>query len=252
VTKAEIQLIRSLDDARARRETGLFVAEGEKLVRELLASEFAVRKVYHTGEEIFAGVETERVAPAELERASHLKTAAGCIAVADIPVREFDAGALAGRLTLALDGVQNPGNLGTIIRLSDWFGVRDVLCGEGSADCFNPKVVQATMGAITRVAVHYGDLGAMLAAVGGYVYGTFLEGESIYEAELPQAGVVVLGSEGRGISAEVARQVSHKILIPPYPADNAAPESLNVATAAAIVLSEFRHPRRHDLRTRLF
>ncbi|MDR2890109.1 MAG: RNA methyltransferase [Alistipes sp.] len=338
MTKAEIQLIRSLEDKRAREETGLFVAEGEKLVGELLASNFRVRKVFFTGdnfsEKYFpatpserssgayfgraSGVETERVAAKDMERASRLKTPTDCLALVEVPRRGFvsggfesvggagrlesvrgaagigvglesaggrfdgagggfDAAELKGRLTLALDGVQNPGNVGTIIRLADWFGIETILCSDDSADCFAPKVVQATMGAIARVAVHYGDLGAMIGTATRTVvseardipvFGTFLEGENIYETTLSPGGIVVLGSESRGISREIEKLVTRKLFIPPYPAcgaetgskagtnraeagenrsvTNAATgyktgsESLNVAVAAAIVCSEFR------------
>ena len=238
MTKAEIQLVRSLDDKRARQEAGLFVAEGEKLVRELLASDFRVRKVYCTERDF--GSDTERISPKEMERISHLKTPSDCLALIEIPHHHFDPEALKTRLTLALDGVQNPGNMGTVIRLAAWFGIRDVVCSADSADCWSPKVVQATMGAITRVAVHYGDLTAMIGAAGEPVYGTFLEGEPIYDAKLTAAGIVVLGSEGRGVSARVERFVTRKLFIPPWPVDNHSSESLNVAIAAAIVCSEFR------------
>ncbi len=275
MTKAEIQLVRSLDDKRARSETGLFVAEGEKLVREILESGFRVRKVYHTGAvptgspppegwRKAPGWSAEQISRKEMERASHLKTPTDCLALVEIPRREFHPAALRGQLTLALDGVQNPGNLGTMIRLADWFGIAGIVCSADSADCWNPKTVQATMGAITRVEVHYGDLEAILAAAPVPVYGTFLEGENIYRAHLSTEGVIVLGSEGHGISAEVAGLVTRKLYIPPYPSvktdgnvlqgisshrglkpsemrtSPSAPESLNVAIAAAIVCSEFR------------
>ena len=150
---------------------------------------------------------------------------------------------LAGRLTLALDDVQNPGNLGTNIRRADRFGITDIVCSEASADCFNPKVVQATMGAILRVRVHYTDLAALLskaAALGLPVCGTFLEGANIYETELKPAGIVVMGNEGRGITDAVARTVTQKLFIPPWPADRRGSESLNVAMATGIVCGEFR------------
>lgn len=242
MTRAEIQFVRSLADKRGRTESGLFVAEGEKLVRELLASDFRVAKVYFT-EGNFDREGAEKVSAKDMERISGLKTPSGCLALAGIPHTEFDPGALRGKLTLALDDVQNPGNLGTIIRIADWFGITDILCSENSADRFNPKVVQATMGSITRVRVHYGRLAEMIAraaAEGVPVLGTFLEGENIYPADLPTEGIVVLGSEGSGISEEVARLVTHKIFIPPYPASGSKAESLNVASAAAIVCSEFR------------
>ena len=142
-----------------------------------------------------------------------------------------------------IDDVQNPGNLGTIIRLADWFGITDIVCSEASADCFNPKVVQATMGAILRVRVHYTDLAALLskaAALGLPVCGTFLEGANIYETELKPAGIVVMGNEGRGITDAVARTVTQKLFIPPWPADRRGSESLNVAMATGIVCGEFR------------
>jgi TrmH family RNA methyltransferase len=144
-------------------------------------------------------------------------------------------------LVLALDRVQNPGNLGTIIRLADWFGISDIVCSEDTADCFNPKVVQATMGAILRVRVHYTNLAKWLGEQRGVkVYGTFLEGENIYSMALDKNGVIVMGNEGQGVSSEVAAKVSHKLLIPPYPADRCGSESLNVAVATAVICSEFR------------
>lgn len=260
MTKAEIQLIRSLGDKRDRIDSGLFVVEGEKLVREVLASDFRVRKIYGTSmyspglndeKARKTGVSDENsyeyVTAKEMERVSHLKTPTDCLAVVEIPRHEFDASSVKKGLTLALDEVQNPGNMGTVIRLADWFGITDILCSEGTADCLNPKVVQATMGAITRVRVHYGDLAGMIARLDGPVYGTFLEGESIYEADLAPRGTIVLGSEGHGISAAIERLVTRKLFIPPYPAGRNAdseimnrPESLNVAIAAAITCSEFR------------
>jgi TrmH family RNA methyltransferase len=267
VTKSEIQLIRSLEDKRAREEAGLFVAEGEKLVGELLASDLRVRKVYHAADPSPAlsclarndrnNVDAERISAKEMERASRLKTPTDCLALVEMPRRTLNPASLQDRLTLALDGVQNPGNMGTIIRLADWFGIREVVCSADSADCWSPKVVQATMGAITRVAVHYGDLEAMIGAAltpppsgGGpsgvgtpAVYGTFLEGENIYDATLSPGGIVVLGSEGRGISPAVERLVTRKLFIPPVPPDSRGSESLNVAIAAAIVCSEFRRRR---------
>lgn len=237
MTKAEIQLVRSLDDKRGRAESGLFIAEGAKLVRELLGSHFRVHKVYCTGEGFG---DAERVTAKEMERISRLKTPSDCLALVEIPKYRQGTDVTSGRLVLALDEVQNPGNMGTIIRLADWFGIGDILCSENSADCFNPKVVQATMGAIARVRVHYGDLAAMLSSAGTPVFGTFLDGENIYEADLPAEGVIMLGNEGQGISDAAARLVTRRLLIPPYPADRQGSESLNVAVAAAVVISEFR------------
>lgn len=242
MTKSELQLVRSLTDKRARAETGLFVAEGEKLIAELRASRMKVRKIF-TLEGVFDGPGTEVVSPRDMERLSLLKTPNNSLALVEIPHWKPSPANLAGHLTLALDDVQNPGNLGTIIRLADWFGIGDIICSEASADCFNPKVVQATMGAILRVRVHYTDLPALLsraAAQGMPVYGTFLEGENIYRSGLAPSGIVVVGNEGRGISEAAAQAVTHRLFIPPYPADRRGSESLNVAMAAGIVCSEFR------------
>ena len=238
VTKAEISLVRSLADKRSRLENGLFVIEGRKMVEEALASGFSVRKVYGTDEfASLAGCET--VSRKVIERMSSLRTPQGILALVEIPSYDLPRSA-EKQLILALDGVQDPGNMGTIIRIADWFGIVDVVCSPGSADCFNPKVVQATMGAILRVRVHYTALPQWLASVSAPVYGTFLEGEDIYRAQLTAQGVIVLGNEGGGISAQAAQAVTRKLYIPPYPAGEGSGESLNVATAAAIVCSEFR------------
>lgn len=242
MTKAEIQLVRALADKRGRAEHGLFLAEGEKLIGELRASHLRVRRIYAL-EGIFAGEEVEVVTPRDMERLSQLKTPSNSLALVEIPHYRLKTADLRGQLTLALDEVQNPGNVGTIIRLADWFGIRDILCSEGTADCFNPKVVQATMGAILRVRVHYTPLAPLLAeaAAGGIpVYGTFLEGENIYAGELSPTGIVVMGNEGRGVTEAVARSVTRKLFIPPWPAGRRGSESLNVAMATGIVCAEFR------------
>ena len=242
LTKADIRLVRSLADKRARTDEGLFVAEGGKLIGELRGSHLKVRKIFAL-EGVFAGPEVETVAPRDMERLSLLKTPSNSLALVEIPRCDLKPERLRGRLTLALDDVQNPGNLGTIVRLADWFGIGDVVCSEATADCFNPKVVQATMGAILRVRVHYTDLGAFLhdaGAAGLPVYGTFLEGENIYGTTLTEEGVVVMGNEGRGVTPACAAQVTRKLFIPPYPADRRGSESLNVAMATGIVCSEFR------------
>ena len=242
MTKADIQLVRSLADKRGRTEHGLFLAEGEKLIGELRASHLRVRKIYAL-EGIFEGPEVETVTPRDMERLSQLKSPSNSVAQVEIPHYRLKTAELRNRLTLALDEVQNPGNVGTIIRLADWFGITDILCSEGTADCFNPKVVQATMGAILRVRVHYRPLAPLLAeaAAGGIpVYGTFLEGENIYTGELSPTGIVVMGNEGRGVTPAVAQCISRKLFIPPWPADRRGSESLNVAMATGIVCAEFR------------
>lgn len=242
MTKAEIQLIRSLADKRSRQEQGLFVAEGEKLITEIRSSRLRIRKIFCLAG-LFEGAEVEHVSPKEMERLSLLKTPSKAVALVEIPRYELRANTLKGKLILALDEVQNPGNLGTIIRLADWFGITDIVCSMDSADCFNPKVVQATMGAILRVRVHYVDLAAFLreaATAGMPRYGTFLEGENLYTTELSEGGIIIMGNEGRGISSPIEPLISHKVLIPAYPADRPTSESLNVAMATGIVCAEFR------------
>jgi len=249
MTKSEIQLVRSLADKRNRDEHGMFVAEGEKLIGELRASHLRIHKIY-AFDGVFDGEssncangEIERVTPKEMERLSMLKTPNNSLATVEIPRYALDDAGARRNLVLALDDVQNPGNLGTMIRLADWFGIGDIVCSHSSADCFNPKVVQATMGAIIRVRVHYTALDRYLtdaARKGIPVYGTFLEGGNLYDSELTSNGIIVMGNEGRGISPACAASVTHKLFIPPYPANRRGSESLNVSTAAAVVCAEFR------------
>lgn len=240
MTKAEIQFVKSLSDKKVRQVEGVFVAEGEKLVAEVVASGFKVQALYQT-EELFA--EGVMISHSEMGRISTLKTPTKALAVVRIPqydLKQADAGK---NLVLALDCVQNPGNFGTIIRLADWFGISDIVCSEDTADCFNAKVVQATMGAILRVRVHYCSLDQWLqrqCEAGCNVYGTFLEGDDIYRTQLCECGVILMGNEGKGVSPECAQSVTRKLLIPPYPTTRRGSESLNVAIATAIICSEFR------------
>lgn len=209
------------------------------MVDEALSSGFGIESIYSTTERDGE----ERVTTKEMDRISHLKTPSDTVALVRIPARKTLANA-GDRLTLMLDNVQDPGNIGTIIRMADWFGIRDVICSPTTADCYAPKVVQATMGAIFRVRVHYTPLEPVLndaVQVGIPVYGTFLEGRNIYETTLADRGILVMGSEGKGISENVAKLVTDKLFIPPYPAAGGeGSESLNVAVAAAIACAEFR------------
>ena len=238
ITRAEILDIKALATKQGREEQRAFIAEGEKLVGEIRNSQLRIRKIYQT-KPLFS--EGELISAKEMERISQLKSANSVLAVVELPKHKLSLATPSKNLVLALDRVQNPGNLGTIIRLADWFGISDIVCSEDTADCFNPKVVQATMGAILRVRVHYTNLPEWLSAQGdAKIYGTFLEGENIYSAKLDKCGVVVMGNEGQGISDEVAATVSHKLLIPPYPADRHGSESLNVSVATAVICAEFR------------
>ncbi|MFR9590778.1 MAG: RNA methyltransferase [Rikenellaceae bacterium] len=239
MTKNDIQFVRSLHDKSSRAEHGLFIAEGEKLIGEIIKSGLNVQRIYAL-EGVSLPFDVECISPKEMERISTLKSANNSVAVVEIPHYELDVKSLKGKLVLALDEVQNPGNLGTIIRLADWFGIEDIICSPTTADLYNPKVVQATMGAITRVRVHYTPLVPFLKGCGVAIYGTLLDGDNIYKTPLSSEGVIVMGNEGRGLSREVIELIDKPLYIPPYPADCAGSESLNVAIATAIVCSEFR------------
>lgn len=220
MTKAEIQLVRSLADKRSRTEHGLFVAEGHKFIGELCTSALRVRKIFAL-EGLFEGGEVETVSSREMERLSLLKTPSDSLALVEIPHHPFRPDTAQRELVLALDQVQNPGNLGTIIRLADWFGIPEIVCSPTTADCYNPKVVQATMGpscgskSTTRPSNRtWHRLGS-----GIFRLRDFPRGENIYSTPLTPGGIVLMGNEGQGIAPAAARHVSHKLFIPPYPAD---------------------------------
>lgn len=246
MTKAEIQFVRSLNDKRTRDEEQLFVAEGIKLVEEILGSTLHIRRIYTTRTDL-RGANVECVERRDMERISMLKTPSDTLAIVEQPRNKFTLKRLANRLSIALDEVQNPGNLGTIIRLADWFGIEDVICSKECADIFNPKVVQATMGALLRVRVHYvDDLSEVLRSAAELdlpIYGTLLDGNNIYSEKLATRGIIVMGNEGRGVSEECRNALTHKLFIPPYPANRPTSESLNVAMATGIILAEFRRPK---------
>ena len=248
ISKNTIKQIRSLEQRKFRKAEGKFVAEGNKLVEDNLSSMKCHRLVAtpewwqsHQYARTLAE-ECIEVTREEMERTSLMQTPQDVLAVFYIP----DSSEITpnpSSLIIALDSIQDPGNLGTIIRLCDWFGIKDIVCSTTTADCYSPKVVQATMGAIARVRVYYLDLPTYLRearANGVNVYGTFLEGTNIYQTELSENGIIVMGNEGNGISAEVAEIVSHKLNIPSFPANSETSESLNVGIATAITVAEFR------------
>lgn len=243
VTKADFQLVRSLSDKQARIQSGLFVAEGDKLVAEIVASpEWHIHRLFVTEGSSVCSPKAEVVSPKEMERLSALKSAPRSLALVRIPERRATIPE-EGELVLCLDEVQDPGNLGTIIRTADWYGIRHIVCSPTTADCFAPKVVQATMGALLRVEVAYCDLSEWLRGVrqrGVATYATTLDGEDIHTVHLTRGGVIIMGNEGRGVSPEVQSQVSCKLFIPPYPASRRGSESLNVAIATAITCENFR------------
>ncbi|MDR0814470.1 MAG: RNA methyltransferase, partial [Bacteroidales bacterium] len=252
LSKAKITLIRSLEHRKYRNEQGLFVVEGDKTVREILASPLSVACLLADAAWIeqlppllqAKASETTAVTEQELAQISFLKTAHRAMALVRIPEYALDMGEIASGLSLYLDGVQDPGNLGAIIRVADWFGIRHVLCGEGCADTFNPKTIQSTMGAVIRVKTYPTGIDFIEQLHSKYpelpIYGAFLDGENIFQQSLPAKALIVMGNESKGVSRETAKYVDKRILIPSYPAGEPTSESLNVATATAIVCSEFR------------
>ncbi len=249
LTKAIRKELASLADVKGRRKVGAFMAEGTKCVLDTLGA-FKLRMLVATDAwladnplPLYAAEVAVAANRGVIGEISSMTLAPDVVAVYDLPdAVPFSPESVCGQLVLALDRVQDPGNLGTIMRTADWMGITTILASADTADCFNPKAVQATMGAISRVRVIYGDLHEMLSALSGRVpvFGTFLDGENIYRADLPDYGVVVMGNEGRGISGAVETCVDRRLLIPSYPAGRHTSESLNVATAAAIVISQFR------------
>ncbi len=238
ITNALRKLVKSLSEAKHRRREGLFVAEGTKCVGDT-AGAFRCRYLFARRQWIESHGET--IASLSPERMTHLTTASQVMAVYEIPAAsEPDSPTLQDQLTVVLDRIQDPGNLGTIIRLCDWMGVTTILASPDTADVWSSKVVQSTMGAIARVKVIYCDLPATLSGWQSPVYGTFLSAPSIYTADLGAKGAIVFGNEGQGISDAVASCVTHRLLIPSFPPERPTSESLNVATAAAITLSQFR------------
>ena len=238
LSKNQIKWVRSLQQKKQRDAEGVFVAEGHKCVEEL-------RGAF----ELVLMVTPDNATEVEIAQMSNLRTPQGVIGVFKRRGDEAKGERQKARgeeLVVALDGVQDPGNLGTIIRTCDWFGVHDIYCSMDTADCYNPKVVQATMGALARVRVHYINLKEWLEEVqkaGVPVYGTLLEGENMYERGAitdKSKGVIIMGNEGNGISPEIRQLITHPIRIPSYPADADTSESLNVGIATAIVLAEFR------------
>ena len=236
VVKNQIKLIKNLQQKKYRTKHGLFVVEGTKTVKELLQAGLKPYKVFVESEEVLKGyTEVELVSNSELRQMSSLSTPNGVLGAFYMPepkpVESSD-------WVVALDAVRDPGNLGTIIRLCDWFGVNHLVCSEDTVDCYNPKVLQATMGSIARVNVAYVDLLDFLKSSDELVYGAFMDGDTVYSKKLPESGILVMGNEANGISDEISEIVSERIAIPQF--GESITESLNVATATAILLNEIR------------
>lgn len=262
ISKAQVKFVRSLQLKKYRDEHGLFVAEGDKCIEELRKG-FELE--YLIVEEGLSSVSTEdcrwpsesskvctlSAKRSEIEQMSGLKTPQGSIAVFRKPAVGYGDRTLGHDLTLLLDGIQDPGNLGTIIRTCDWFGVKEIICSPDTVDCYNPKVVQATMGALVRIRLVYRDLVPLIKAeryAGTHIFGTLLDGKNMYEAlsvnnqrlSTNDRSIIIMGNEGNGISEEVRKWITHPLRIPSYPEGAETSESLNVAIATAVVLAEFR------------
>ena len=250
IGKKRMKMVRQLESKKHRLETGLFVAEGPKVVGDLLAYSPAVMlactQTWASAHPAAPAEEILVVGEEELRQMSFLQHPQQVLATFRIPKHEEGMthffSRVTERLCLALDSVQDPGNVGTIIRIADWFGIDTVFCSIDTADAYSPKVVQATMGSIARVTVVPTDLAALIDHLpqGTPVYGTLLDGASLYDTPLSQQGLLVMGNEGNGLSDAIRSRVTHRLLIPPYPVGQSTAESLNVAIATAICCAEFR------------
>ena len=248
-----IKLVRSLAAKKYRDDEGLFVAEGTKCVRDTWDA-FECRYLIATRawyEQCGNASHYDKLVLApksQMARMSQFTTASDVLAVYEIPHREVNADEVRQSLNIVLDNIQDPGNLGTIIRLADWYGIRNIFASPTTVDVYNHKVVQATMGAIARVKVHYQDLEDLFDDYPELpIYGTFLDGENIYAQTLEPQGFVVFGNEGKGIGAKVSARVTHRLLIPAAPHQGKGSESLNVGIAAAITVSEFMRKKLNSL-----
>lgn len=237
LSKNQLKLITSLKQKKYRNKYSLFIAEGIKVVKELLASEFEVEELFATENvKDFPLNKVNLIDDKELKKISSLKSPNKVLGLFKIP-KESTIN-LKG-LVVALDDVNDPGNLGTIIRLCDWFGVQQLICSKNTVDCFNPKVIQSTMGSITRVQINYVNLREFIGSAEIPIFSADMDGENVYETQLPDNGILVMGNEANGISTEINQLVNNKLTIPRF-GETQETESLNVATATAILLSEFK------------
>lgn len=244
LSKNKLKFIRSLKEKKYRDEFDVFVAEGNKLVAELLTNSkcklLVAEKSFLESVNLSHAEEALEVNEGELSQISFVKNPQQALGVFYKKTIDENVN-ITSQLVLALDGIQDPGNMGTIVRLADWYGIRHIFCSSDTADIYNPKVVQATMGAIARVDVHYVDLLAFLDKHSDLpIYGTLLNGENMYQQELTQNGILIMGNEGNGIRPETEKRITKRLFIPTYPIGQHSSESLNVAIATAIVCAEFR------------
>jgi RNA methyltransferase, TrmH family len=246
LSKNKIKLVTSLQKKKFRDETGLFVAEGIKIVADLIGKLKCESVIISDNVEFDITSDSVgeiiKVTEIELGKISSMTTPQGVLGVFKKPNIDWEINQLKNELVLALDDIQDPGNLGTIIRIADWFGINNVFCSLHTADVYSPKTIQSTMGAIAKVNVHYVDLASLLYTLKNRlpIYGTCMDGKSLYSNDLKQNGIIVMGNEGNGISSQIQELLDYKLLIPDYPRGCASSESLNVGTATAIICAEFR------------
>lgn len=236
LSKNQIKLINQLNQKKQRKKHQLFFAEGIKTVKELLDSSYELEVLFTTADILFTeGSKTQLISEKELKTISSLTTPQTVLGVFKIPDIQPNPKA---KISIVLDGVRDPGNLGTIIRLCDWFGIKQLICSSDTVDCYNPKTVQATMGSLARVQVNYIDIEKFLSETELPIYGTFMDGKNIYRQNLPDQALVVMGNEANGITREIEKLITDRIAIPQFGKIKET-ESLNVGTATAIVISEF-------------
>lgn len=255
ISSSKSKLIRSLQQKKFRDQQGLFLVEGEKMVRELIAGDpdkrFPIQEIIATPEWLdnqrtrlqLGSAELTQATQAEIKKVSSLVTPQAVIALVSMPEIPFSAEALLDTPVLAFESIRDPGNLGTIIRTADWFGIRHIVCTPDSTDLYNSKVVQSTMGAITRVQVHYQEMEALLnrnEMQAKPILGTFMEGENIYSASLPPNPMILFGNESHGLSESLNPYIRQRITIPAFSPLGLGSESLNVASSVAVVCSEIR------------
>jgi len=241
LSKSQISFIKSLHQKKYRKAHGLFLVEGIKSIKEFFQSNYKIHSIFYNSEQsnllpkLPANINLFEVNNVELGKISTLQTPQAFLAVVHLPkIEKINENVLKNQFTLVLDGVQDPGNLGTIIRTADWFGFENIICSEDTVEAFNPKTVQATMGSLARVAIHYENLTFFLERNSLPVFGALLDGESIYETSWGKEGLIILGNEGKGISEEVIKKIDKPVTIPRF----GEAESLNVAVSAAIFCAE--------------
>lgn len=241
ISKNQLKLITSLSQKKYRQKHKLFIAEGVKVVNELLNSPFKLHQLYATSDFLVDDSinQVQHISETDLKKISNLKSPNKVLALFEIPlVKEIKNHGL----ILALDGINDPGNLGTIIRLCDWFGIETLICSKDTVDCYNPKVVQSTMGSLTRISIHYTNLTEFLSSQNLPTFIADMDGENVYDSNLPKEGILIMGNEANGMSDDVRKEVTNVLSIPRF-GNTQKTESLNVATATAILLSEFRRSK---------